>query len=176
MRDKSEVLTGAQKNRFGLILYIILLSVVYILITRLNLTTTYYSLYSSLGENSQVTEYFIISIATFLFLSGLCLLFIYSFFKRKRVVGKLLLAIHLLYISHYAITFVYCLYVVGAECMTGFAPIFPDICYHLTHYKPAAADIPVASDNPAHYADAIRYNARTPLQGSLLPLTRLVWA
>ncbi|RIE65694.1 transposase, partial [Shigella boydii] len=19
---------------------------------------------------------------------------------------------------------------------TGFAPIFPDICYHLTHYKP----------------------------------------
>ncbi|EGD5004639.1 transposase, partial [Shigella sonnei] len=22
----------------------------------------------------------------------------------------------------------------------GFAPIFPDICYHLTHYKPAAAD------------------------------------
>ncbi len=59
---------------------------------------------------------------------------------------------------------------------SGFAPIFPDICYHLTHYKPAAADIPVASDNPAHYADVIRYNARTPLQGSLLPLTRLVWA
>ena len=58
--------------------------------------------------------------------------------------------------------------------MTGFAPIFPDTCYHLTHYWPAAADIPVASDNPAHYADAIRYNARTPLQGSLLPLTRLV--
>ncbi|WP_231371574.1 DUF1120 domain-containing protein, partial [Escherichia coli] len=26
---------------------------------------------------------------------------------------------------------------------SGFAPIFPDICYHLTHYKPAAADIPV---------------------------------
>ncbi|MDW5979385.1 hypothetical protein, partial [Klebsiella pneumoniae] len=35
----------------------------------------------------------------------------------------------------------------------GFAPIFPDTCYHLTHYWPAAADIPVASDNPAHYAD-----------------------
>ncbi|CAK0681454.1 hypothetical protein FGAF404_38540 [Escherichia coli] len=64
------------------------------------------------------------------------------------------------------------------ECDTfegyGFAPIFPDTCYHLTHYWPAAADIPVASDNPVHYADAIRYNARTPLQGSLLPLTRLV--
>lgn len=58
--------------------------------------------------------------------------------------------------------------------MTGFAPIFPDTCYHLTHYWPAAADIPVASDNPVHYAGAIRYNARTPLQGSLLPLTRLV--
>lgn len=61
------------------------------------------------------------------------------------------------------------------KCNTiGFAPIFPDTCYHLTHYWPAAADIPVASDNPVHYADAIRYNARTPLQGSLLPLTRLV--
>ncbi len=58
--------------------------------------------------------------------------------------------------------------------MSGFAPIFPDTCYHLTHYWPAAADIPVASDNPVHYADAIRYNARMPLQGSLLPLTRLV--
>ncbi|MBF2848894.1 hypothetical protein HKB40_19825, partial [Escherichia coli] len=51
------------------------------------------------------------------------------------------------------------LFVVGAlvYLVGGFAPIFPDICYHLTHYKPAAADIPVASDNPAHYADAIRY-------------------
>ena len=62
------------------------------------------------------------------------------------------------------------------EAKLGFAPIFPDTCYHLTHYWLAAVDIPVASDNPVHYADAIRYNARTPLQGSLLPLTRLVWA
>ncbi|ERB23420.1 hypothetical protein G919_01445 [Escherichia coli UMEA 3151-1] len=62
----------------------------------------------------------------------------------------------------------------GNIVLGGFAPIFPDTCYHLTHYWPAAADIPVASDNPVHYADAIRYNARTPLQGSLLPLTRLV--
>ncbi|WP_332105279.1 hypothetical protein, partial [Escherichia coli] len=34
------------------------------------------------------------------------------------------------------------------HCLPGFAPIFPDTCYHLTHYWPAAADIPVASDNP----------------------------
>ncbi|MDQ9244028.1 hypothetical protein KI999_22505, partial [Escherichia marmotae] len=34
------------------------------------------------------------------------------------------------------------------ESPDGFAPIFPDTCYHLTHYWPAAADIPVASDNP----------------------------
>ncbi len=64
----------------------------------------------------------------------------------------------------------------SASNLCGFAPIFPDTCYHLTHYWLAAVDIPVASDNPVHYADAIRYNARTPLQGSLLPLTRLVWA
>ncbi|TXV07628.1 acyltransferase, partial [Escherichia coli] len=25
----------------------------------------------------------------------------------------------------------------------GFAPIFPDTCYHLTHHWPTAADIPV---------------------------------
>ncbi|WP_213950229.1 hypothetical protein, partial [Escherichia coli] len=42
--------------------------------------------------------------------------------------------------------------------VSGFAPIFPDTCYHLTHYWLAAVDIPVASDNPVHYADAIRYN------------------
>ncbi|MEM0805676.1 hypothetical protein J4V46_24970, partial [Escherichia coli] len=58
-----------------------------------------------------------------------------------------------------------CKYAVNAglndfnQTANGFAPIFPDTCYHLTHYWPAAADIPVASDNPVHYADAIRYNA-----------------
>lgn len=48
--------------------------------------------------------------------------------------------------------------------------------YHLTNYWPAAADIPVTSDNPAHYSDAIGYSVRMPPQGFLLPLTRLVWA
>lgn len=62
------------------------------------------------------------------------------------------------------------------HCHIGFAPIFPDTCYHLTHYWPAAADIPVASDTPVHYVDAIRYSVRTPQQGFLLPLTRPVWA
>ncbi|ELL4063629.1 DMT family transporter, partial [Escherichia coli] len=46
---------------------------------------------------------------------------------------------------------VYLVTIIGTLfALVGFAPIFPDICYHLTHYKPAAADIPVASDNPAH--------------------------
>ena len=27
----------------------------------------------------------------------------------------------------------------------GFAPIFPDTCYHLIHYRPAAVDIPMVS-------------------------------
>ena len=44
----------------------------------------------------------------------------------------------------------------------GFAPIYPDTCYHLIHYWPAAVDIPVVSDNPVHDADAIRYSVRTP--------------
>ena len=54
------------------------------------------------------------------------------------------------------------------EIFNGFAPIFPDTCYHLTHHWPTAADIPVASDNPAHYADAIRYNARTDRKSTRL--------
>ncbi|MCW3811401.1 hypothetical protein OU675_16745, partial [Escherichia coli] len=29
------------------------------------------------------------------------------------------------------------------DTQIGFAPIFPDTCYHLTHYWPAAVDIPV---------------------------------
>ncbi|EOW06830.1 hypothetical protein A1WO_03211 [Escherichia coli KTE102] len=83
---------------------------------------------------------------------------------------------HFIAASVIVLTSSFLIFELVASDRAGFAPIFPDICYHLTHYKPAAADIPVASDNPAHYADAIRYNARTPLQGSLLPLTRLVWA
>ncbi|MEL2914865.1 hypothetical protein R9N26_09630, partial [Escherichia coli] len=30
-----------------------------------------------------------------------------------------------------------------AYTLAGFAPIFPDTCYHLTHHWPTAADIPV---------------------------------
>ncbi|MBN6202274.1 hypothetical protein JZL84_25610, partial [Escherichia coli] len=33
--------------------------------------------------------------------------------------------------------------VVIAVVDVGFAPIFPDTCYHLTHYWLAAVDIPV---------------------------------
>ncbi|THD83380.1 hypothetical protein E5F65_23930, partial [Shigella sonnei] len=62
-----------------------------------------------------------------------------------------------LWISVSCLLLAFCVWMLFSA--VGFAPIFPDICYHLTHYKPAAADIPVASDNPAHYADAIRYNA-----------------
>ncbi|MEG9151023.1 hypothetical protein VXN93_19890, partial [Escherichia coli] len=29
------------------------------------------------------------------------------------------------------------------KALCGFAPIFPDTCYHLTHYWLAAVDIPV---------------------------------
>ncbi|OUJ58784.1 hypothetical protein BZK35_26355 [Escherichia coli] len=29
---------------------------------------------------------------------------------------------------------------IRSEDVGGFAPIFPDICYHLTHYKPAEDD------------------------------------
>ncbi|MFS3756755.1 hypothetical protein ACK6VR_23125, partial [Escherichia coli] len=32
---------------------------------------------------------------------------------------------------------------VNGRVVAGFAPIFPDTCYHLTHYWPAAVDIPV---------------------------------
>ncbi|WP_244574888.1 Rpn family recombination-promoting nuclease/putative transposase, partial [Escherichia coli] len=41
--------------------------------------------------------------------------------------------------------YIYCLieHQSTSNKLIGFAPIFPDICYHLTHYKPAAADIPV---------------------------------
>ena len=58
--------------------------------------------------------------------------------------------------------------------LAGFAPIFPDICYHLPHYRPAAADIPVASDNPAHYAGGSHCNSRTPMQGYAMPLLHSV--
>ena len=48
-----------------------------------------------------------------------------------------------------------------AECSVDLPLYFqtPVITPDLTHYWFAAVDIPVASDNPVHYADAIRYNA-----------------
>ncbi len=58
------------------------------------------------------------------------------------------------------------------QTTVGFAPIFPDTCYHLTHYWLAAVDIPVASDNPVHYADAIRYNG-VRLENGKYPTLRL---
>ena len=64
----------------------------------------------------------------------------------------------------------------AAEGIRGFAPIFPDTCYHLTHYWPAAADIPVASDNPTHYADGFHCNARSPRQGYAMPFLHSVSA
>ena len=60
--------------------------------------------------------------------------------------------------------------------LDGLAPIFPYTFYHLTHYWFAASGIPVANDTTVHYADAIRYNARRILQGSLPLLTHRVSA
>ena len=57
---------------------------------------------------------------------------------------------------------------------SAFAIGLKECKWNLFRILVTTVDIPVASDNPVHYADAIRYNARTPLQGSLLPLTRLV--
>ncbi|TIJ28138.1 hypothetical protein EYY14_24995, partial [Escherichia coli] len=59
--------------------------------------------------------------------------------------------INLTYLT-YLTYFIY--FIINNSFISGFAPIFPDTCYHLTHYWPAAVDIPVASDNPVHYADA----------------------
>ncbi|EGD4879576.1 sensor dcuS domain protein [Shigella boydii] len=39
-----------------------------------------------------------------------------------------------------------------------FSSIFSETSYHFPHYWYVASDISAASDNPAHYEDAIHYN------------------
>lgn len=109
------MLQKEKRSKFGIVLFIILLSVVYIFITRLSLAGTFYSLYMSLHEDSQVKEYFIISIGVFIILFVLCMYFILSFFRRKRHVNRLLLYIYLVYIVYYAVSYVYCFYIVGID-------------------------------------------------------------
>lgn len=109
------MLQKEKRPKFGIVLFIILLSVVYIFITRLSLAGTFYSLYMSLHEDSQVKEYFIISIGVFIILFVLCMYFILSFFRRKRHVNRLLLYIYLVYIVYYAVSYVYCFYIVGID-------------------------------------------------------------
>ncbi|HGY8214358.1 TPA: hypothetical protein ACNTCW_001858, partial [Escherichia coli] len=106
MKENAVMLQKEKRPKFGIVLFIILLSVVYIFITRLSLAGTFYSLYMSLHEDSQVKEYFIISIGVFIILSVLCMYFILSFFRRKRHVNRLLLYIYLVYIVYYAVSYV----------------------------------------------------------------------
>ncbi|ENZ6367874.1 DUF2569 family protein [Escherichia coli] len=115
MKENAEMLQKEKRPKFSIVLFIILLSVVHIFITRLSLAGTFYSLYMSLHEGSQVKEYFIISIGVFIILSVLCMYFILSFFRRKRHVNRLLLYIYLIYIVYYAVSYVYCFYVVGGD-------------------------------------------------------------
>ncbi len=42
-------------------------------------------------------------------------------------------------------------------CADDFIPIFQTSVITLTHYKPAAVIFLYERDNPAHYADAIRW-------------------
>ncbi|EAQ6169268.1 DUF2569 family protein [Salmonella enterica] len=89
-----------------------MLSVLYILITRIDLIFTFSSIYSSLDDDSQVKGYFIASIISLFTLSVLSAYFLFSFFKRKKITKRLLLYIYIIYILFPTASYLYGIYVV----------------------------------------------------------------
>ena len=57
MKENAVMLQKEKRPKFGIVLFIILLSVVYIFITRLSLAGTFYSLYMSLHEEVMTPTY-----------------------------------------------------------------------------------------------------------------------
>lgn len=112
MQEKNTAVRKTKEPRFGPILLVIMLSVCYILITRIDLMHTFLTIYASLDDDSQVRGYFIISFAALLILSVLCVFFLYAFFKRKIITKKLLLYIYTIYILLPAASYLYGIYVV----------------------------------------------------------------
>lgn len=112
MQEKNTAVKTPKEPRLGPILLVIMLSVCYILITRIDLMHTYFTIYASLDDDSQVRGYFIISFVALLILSVLCLFFLYAFFKRKIITKKLLLYIYFIYILISAASYLYGIYVV----------------------------------------------------------------
>jgi len=112
MQEKNTAVKTPKEPRFGPILLVIMLSVCYILITRIDLMHTFFTIYASLDDDSQVRGYFIISFVALLILSVLCLFFLYAFFKRKIITKKLLLYIYSIYILLPAASYLYRIYVV----------------------------------------------------------------
>ncbi|WP_159236913.1 MULTISPECIES: DUF2569 family protein [Raoultella] len=112
MQEKNTAVRKTKEPRFGPILLVIMLSVCYILITRIDLMHTFLTIYASLDDDSQVRGYFIISFVALLILSVLCVFFLYAFFKRKIITKKLLLYIYTIYILIPAASYLYGIYVV----------------------------------------------------------------
>ncbi|WP_159868959.1 MULTISPECIES: DUF2569 family protein [unclassified Raoultella] len=112
MQEKNTAVKTPKEPRFGPILLVIMLSVCYILVTRIDLMHTYFTIYASLDDDSQVKGYFIISFVALLILSVLCVFFLYAFFKRKIITKKLLLYIYSIYILISAASYLYGIYVV----------------------------------------------------------------
>ncbi|MGE0969205.1 hypothetical protein ACQFN5_04030 [Klebsiella sp. WOUb02] len=112
MQGKNIAAKKTKEMKFGLILFVMMLSVCYILITRIDLMYTFFTIYRSLDGDSQIRGYFITSFVALFILSVLCVVFLYAFFKRKRITKKLLLYIHSIYILLHATSYAYGIYVV----------------------------------------------------------------
>lgn len=112
MQEKNIAAKKTKEMKFGLILFVIMLSVCYILITRIDLMYTFFTIYRSLDDDSQIRGYFITSFVALFILSVLCVFFLYVFFKRKRITKKLLLYIYSVYILIHVTSYAYGIYVV----------------------------------------------------------------
>ncbi|OFS10271.1 hypothetical protein [Hafnia sp. HMSC23F03] len=104
-----------REERFGFSLLAIAFAVFYILITRIELTFTYYNIFISLESDSQVKGYFLISMVLFFIIILASIVFLFCFFKRKTVTKYLFLYISLFYVLYPAVSYLYGIYIVGVD-------------------------------------------------------------
>lgn len=104
-----------REESFGFPLLAIAFAIFYILITRIKLISTYYNILISLGDDSQVRWYFIISIILFFIIILISIVFLFCFFKKKKLTKYLYLYISFIYVLYPVMSYLYGVYIVGVD-------------------------------------------------------------
>lgn len=117
----------SEKENFGFFLIAIAFSIFYMALTRVELLITYWKIFTSLESESMLKGFFILSMISLLFVIFLSLLFLFLFFKRRKVAKYVFLTLTLIYATIYSVTYMYGVYIAGVDVNS----LAPDYIGHL---------------------------------------------